>query len=173
MKKIAAILLVVVFALTGCGGGSAGLGEDFLVKAHDAVKEAYGENYMPSMEIDKEFLQDIYGIPMDQVEDFIAEGPMMSTHVDTFIGLKAKKASADKLAQALKDYKGYLLEESFQYPMNMPKIEAAEILQVEDYVFFIMLGAFNDNMEETEEGALKFAQEQTAIGIKAIKDLVK
>lgn len=173
MKKFAAILLLVVFALTGCGGGSASLGEDFLAKAHDAVKEAYGADYLPSMEIDKEFLQDIYGIPMDQVEAYIAEGPMMTTHVDTFIGLRAKKGSADKLAQAIKDHKTYLLEESFQYPMNMPKIEAAEILQVEDYVFFIMLGGYNDNMEETEEGALKFAQEQTAIGVKAIKDLVK
>lgn len=173
MKKFAAILLVMALALTGCGGGAAGLGDDFLAKAHDAVKEVYGDDYLPSMEIDKEFLEDIYGLPMDEVEDFIAEGPMMTTHVDTFIGLRAKKGSEDKLAQALKDYKTYLLEESFQYPMNMPKIEAAQILQIEDHLFFIMLGGYNNNTEETEEGALKFAEDQVAKGIEAIKGLVK
>jgi len=173
MKKILAIMLAMVFLVSGCSTGKkAGLGDEFLGNAHAAVKKAYGENYIPQMEIEKDFLKDIYGIPMDSVEDYIAEGPMMSSHVDNFIGLRVKADSVDKVATALKDYHKVLIENSIQYPMNVAKVQAAEVLVIEDHVFFLMLGAFDDD-SETEEDALKFAKEQVQIGVNAIKGLVK
>ncbi|SDK10470.1 DUF4358 domain-containing protein [Natronincola ferrireducens] len=179
MKKIKlmislTIVLAMTFMFVGCSSESAvNLGDDFLEKAHEAVKEAYGEDYIPSMAIQEDFLADIYGVPMDSVKEYIAEGPMMSTHVDTFIGLKVEADSVNKVADALRAYHTDLVENSMQYPMNLAKVQSAEILVIEDHVFFLMLGGFNDNVEQTEEEALEFAKEQVQIAVEAIEGLVK
>lgn len=173
MKKILAILLAMVFIASGCSTGEkAGLGDEFLADAHSAVKEAYGEDYVPQMAIEEDFLKNIYGIPMDKVEEYIAEGPMMSTHIDTFIALRVKEGSVAEVESVLKDYHKGLVENSMQYPMNVAKVQATKVLTIEDHVFFLMLGAYDD-ASETEEEALKFAQEQVEIGVNAIEGLVK
>lgn len=177
MKKISAKILLTALLLglalfaTACGEDSPpSLGEDFLADAHSQVQEAYGDDYVPSMAIEEETLVESYGIPMDLVEDFIAEGPMMSTHIDTFIGLRTQPEETEAVAQAVRDYQAFLEENSMQYPMNMPKVEAAETLVVGDHVFFLMLGAFNEDPTGPEE-ELAFAKEQVQIGIDAIQDL--
>ncbi|WP_169331530.1 DUF4358 domain-containing protein [Orenia marismortui] len=151
------------------------LGEDFLKKAHTSVKEAYGENYLPRMPINEDVLAKVYGIPMNLVKEDIAEGPMMSAHVDTFIGLKVKedKDAVNQVANALRSYHSELVNNSLQYPANMAKVKAAKVLVIENYVFFLMLGKINDKEGLTEEERLEFAQEQVQIGVKAIEDLVK
>ncbi len=175
-KKYYVVLLVVLMLLvTACGAkaSSAVYGEDFLEKAHEAVKDAYGEHYMPSMPIDAAWLEDIYGIPMSAVTEFVAEGPMMSVHVDTFIGLQAKAGEGDKLEQALIAYREDLVTNSLQYPMNMAKVQASRVYRTGDYVFFIMLGKMSESVHDTEEDALAFAKEQVDLGVSAIEELLK
>lgn len=179
MKKVKlmislTVILAMIFMVVGCSSeNKVDLGEDFLENAHTSVKEAYGEDYVPQMPIEEEYLSEVYGIPMDLVKDYIAEGPMMSTHVDTFIGLEVEEGSVNEVADALKAYHTDLAENSMQYPMNMAKVESAEVLVIEDYVFFLMLGGHNDSEAPTEEEQLKFAQEQVQIAVKAIEGLVK
>lgn len=60
-----------------------------------------------------------------------------------------------------------------QYPMNLAKVEASEVLVLDNHVFFLMLGAFDENPDATEGSSLEFAKEQVQIGINGIKDLAK
>ena len=87
MKKIAIFLLAAAMMLSmmaGCSSSSSSgsnnpaqdavedVQETVSVALDDvvqAVKDAYGEDYIPSMEIPKEQLSDIYGLNLDNVEE--------------------------------------------------------------------------------------------------------
>ena len=140
-----------------------------LDEIHTAVKEAYGDAYIPSMPFDGQMLDQMMGITEDMYENFIAEGPMISAHVDTFVAVKAKEGKGDEVKAALDSYRENLISNTMQYPMNMPKIQASEVYQNGDYVFFVMLGTPTmESEEQGEEAALKSAQENNKIGMDVI-----
>ncbi len=129
----------------------------------DAVAEAYGENYLPSMPLDGESLAQKYGVTEDMYEEAFGEVPMISAQVDTLILVKAKEGRAEDVKTALENYRTYQLEEAMQYPVNMPKLEASEVLVYGDYVCYIMLGWIDESIEDEGE-MLKGFQEQNEIG---------
>lgn len=65
---------------------------------------------------------------------------MISVHVETFVGIKAKEGKAGDVAKELEAYRKKQIEEAVQYPMNMTKLEASQVITHGDYVFFVMLG---------------------------------
>ena len=136
---------------------------------HEAVKAVYGENYIPSMLFDAQYITDVFGVTEDMYEEAIAEGPMISAHVDTFAAFKAKEGQAEAIEQKLTEYKDYLLNESFQYPMNIPKIEAAQIVREGDYVFYVQLGQAENTAAEEDE-LLKQFQESNQLAVDAIRE---
>ena len=178
---VTAMILTAV-SLTACGGkkgpdnGSSGTVAETtqaitvdLEKVHQAVKDVYGEEYIPSAPYDAQALNDIFGIPEDLYDEFIAEGPMVSIHVDTFIAVKAKEGKGGEVEKLLSDYRTRLVEDSVQYPMNISKVEASEVVRHGDYVFFVMLGtASEEAQEQGEEAALKSAQEENKKAVDAI-----
>ena len=133
-----------------------------LDEIHAAVKEAYGENYIPSAAFDEQGMKELFGINSDLYDSFIAEGPMISVHVDTFVAVKAKEGKGEEVAQHLNDYRDSQLNGAMQYPMNLPEIEASQVVRHGDYVFFVMLGT------PSEEAALESAKENTQIAIDII-----
>ncbi len=139
-----------------------------LEELHTALKEAYGENYLPSMPLDETMMSEVVGVNMDNVESFIAEMPMMSAHVDTFIGIKAKEGKADQVEEELKAYHTNIVENSMQYPMNEEKVKASQVIRKGDYVFMMMLGQIPD---ETITDTAKFAQEQMQIGLDKLEEI--
>jgi hypothetical protein len=141
-----------------------------LKEVYDAVKTAYGENYIPSMMLETQQLSEVYGINMDNVESFIAEAPMMSTHVDTFFAVKAVEGKGEDVEKDLTAYQTSQQTEALQYPMNMAKVNASQVVRHGDYVFFVMLGAFDERTEATEDQQLEFAKEQIKIGVDAIAE---
>jgi predicted small lipoprotein YifL len=148
--------------------------ETELDKIHQAVKDAYGDKYIPSMEISTEELDGAYGITPDLYEEHITEGPMISVHVDLFLGFKAAEGKADELEQRLNDYRDMLLDNSLQYPSNISKIEASEVVRHDDYVFFIMLGtASEEALNQGEEAALESSMEENKKAIDAIDNYFK
>lgn len=150
-------------------GQEAQTADEKLNEIHSAIKEAYGDNYIPSMEFDGTMLKEVYGIEGDWYEAALAEGPMISAHVETFIGIRAKEGKAADVAKALETYRKNQLEEALQYPMNMPKIEASQVAVHGDYVFFVMLGgASQDAEEQGEEAALESAKENNQIAMDVI-----
>ena len=140
-----------------------------LDEIHAAVKEAYGENYIPSAAFDEQGMKELFGINSDLYDSFIAEGPMISVHVDTFVAVKAKEGKGEEVAQHLNDYRDSQLNGAMQYPMNLPKIEASQVVRHGDYVFFVMLGTpFEEAEVQGEEAALESAKENTQIAIDII-----
>lgn len=136
-----------------------------------AVKKAYGEDYKPQTSMSKESLAEIVGLKSNLYDAVVAEVPMLSFNVDTFIAVDPAKGKINEVRQALEKYKKYLEEDAHQYPMNMPKVKASKVVIVGDYVFFIMLGKTNST-EEDEGKLLSFYHKQNAIAIEAIKKVL-
>ena len=157
---------LLMLAMAGCSGGPAK--EISLEEVHNQIKEAYGENYLPSMAYDSQILEMIYGINPEWVEEAVAEGPMMSTHVDVFIGIKATEGNADNVEKALTDYRQNQIDNALNYPMNMAKIEASQVYRIGDYVFFMILGAYYEG--ESSDGEPAFYQKQMDIALDILKE---
>lgn len=136
-----------------------------------AVKKAYGDNYKAQISMSKDELTEIVGLKSNLYDAVIAEVPLMSTRVDTFIAVHPVAGKKDEVKQVLTKYKKYLEEEVLQYPMNMPKVQASKVVTIGDYVFFIMLGEMNGT-EEDEGKLLTFYEKQNNIAIKEIKKVL-
>lgn len=141
-----------------------------VAEIESAVAAAYGENYIPSMEYSGEELESVFGIDPELCQEYLAKGPMISVHVDTFVAVKAKEGKAGQVQEALEAYRERLLEETLQYPMNIPKIQASQVKAYGDYVFYLMLGAADDPEIDTEEKQLQAFEEQNSIAVKAIEE---
>jgi len=151
MKKVLILLMVGILTLsilTGCEGKKEVVVD--INTVHEAVKNEMGEFYYPDRDIEITELKDYTGLSEDQIEAFIAQSPMITMGVDTFIVIKASDGNGDAVFEGLEKYRTFLVEESFQYPMNLPKVNAAKTVQYGDYSFFIMLGAYNDSIEDSE-----------------------
>lgn len=137
----------------------------------DAVKNAYGESYLPSMDLTAEDLDARYGLKADDYDEALGQVAMISTQVDTFVAVKAKEGKADAVVSALNAYRDDLVNNSMQYPMNVPKVNASQVYQKGNYVFFIMLGDFapEDMLAEDPE-TVTFYEEQNQIAVKAIDE---
>lgn len=138
-----------------------------LDEIRNTVAGAY-EDYVPSMPYEKEQITDIFGVDASWYDAVVAEGPMMSAHVDTFLAFHATEGNQENIKTALETYKEFLVNDSMQYPMNMEKVKAATILEEGDYIYFIMLGFIDDTIEDEGERLTAF-EEQNAIAVEAIK----
>lgn len=140
-----------------------------LEEVYTAVKQAYGEEYIPSAAYDEQAMKELFGISPDLYVSYIAEGPMISTHVDQFVLMEAKDGMGEEVEKLLNAYRDSQLNDAFQYPMNLPKIEASAVVRHEDYVFFVMLGTPSmESLDQGEEEALKSAIEKNQIAIDKI-----
>ena len=169
-KRITAFVCAMLLAVgvIGCGNSKKDEAKELdLAKVHQEIKDAYGENYLATMDYDSQILETVFGINPDWVEESIAQGPMMSAHVDTFIAIKATEGNAENVKKALEDYRQMNIDANMFYPMNLPKLETAEVYQTGDYVFYILLGGYND--VEDESGAKDFYTQQIQIAIDIIE----
>lgn len=187
-KRILAFVLAAMMctaAFTACSNNqqSSGNGsnapvedsakEEVVVELDDivnAVKEAYGENYLPSMQYEEAMLSDVFGITMDDVDEWFAEGPMMSAHIDTFVVLKAKEGKVDTLAAELEAYLEQQKNDAFCYPNNLVRIQSGRVMTVGDYAIYMVLGGYDDSAESDEEIAA-FAEKMAQVGVDAVNAL--
>ncbi|MGL4335573.1 MAG: DUF4358 domain-containing protein [Turicibacter sp.] len=174
MKKFKLLLvaLLAVVVTTACSSApkeEAVNDEGKLQAAHEAVKSALGENYLPAMAVEAQQLEEIFGVKAADVKQFIAEMPMISMHPDIFIGIEAVDGKADEVEAALVKYQEYLINDSMQYPSNLAKVKATEVIKIRNHVFLVMVGAINENMDATEAEAETFAKEENKKAVDAIK----
>ena len=183
-KMITLVLALMMLMLAACGGAAdettaaetpaveAGYKNDVAVsEIRDAVAAVYGDNYLASMPLDAEMLEMTYGITADMYEEFVAEVPMMSAHVDTLIVVKAKADQVETVKAALEAYRLDQVENGFHYPMNVPKVQASEVVVYGDYVVYIMLGV-SENVDADESTLLKEYQDQNQLGKAAIEAIL-
>lgn len=138
-----------------------------LESIYEEIKSSYGENYLPSVTCEPDTIEAVYGINSDWYEAAIVEIPMISAQIDTFMGFKADEGNVDTLLQAVKDYQDKLKADTMQYPSNLAKIQASQVISYGDYVFFIMLGII-ENEEQEEAGLINDYTEQNQIAIDII-----
>lgn len=166
----------MMVGLIACGKGDGAQKVDDTVTIdaiHTAVKEAYGDEYMPSVLLSEDEIKMMYGVEPEWCEQVLAEIPMISTHIDTLIAIKAVDGKVENVEAALNDYKAYLEADTFQYPFNIPKIKASTVITRGNYVFFIMLGVLDVSMTDAaEEEQLKAYEEMNQIAIEAIDGLL-
>ncbi len=167
--KAGLLLAGLLVMLTGCAKGNSGQAEvevsDILAK----IKEAYGENYLPDTELDEAMLGQMFNLDLSLVEAYAAEMPMISNHPDRVVIVKAKEGKGREVEEQLKAARKVLVEDSFQYPANMPKVESSQVVREGDYVGFLLVGAVNENWDASEEEQLTFAQEETQKAVDAFQ----
>lgn len=177
MKRFLILMLVGIMltgVLAGCAGKQSVRKDVDLSEVLNAVKAELGEDYYPNRDMELSEVKDFTGLSDDQIEEFIAQVPMISVGVDTFIAIKATEGNGDAVYKGLEKYRTYLVEESLQYPMNLPKVNAAKVVQYGDYSFFIMLGRYNDEIEDAEsDEAREFAESEVARIEKVIGEFFK
>lgn len=171
-KFIAAICCVVLAAgAIGCGSKEPKIKDVPVAEIAKEVQKAYGENYVATYQFTDEEITNLFGVNPQDCEEYVAYGSMISVHVDRFIAIKAKADKKEAVKSALETYQTGLKADTMQYPMNIPKIQASELKEYGDYLFFIMLG-FAEEESENEEEMMKQFQKQNAIAVKAIEDLL-
>lgn len=170
MKKIALVMMAAFLLLSGCT--KAGVDDSgkvsILDKTLSDIKEAYGDDYGPDGIISKEVLEEVYSLTMDNVSYYVAEAATISMSSDVFIGMVANPGKIEELTKEVEAYREYLINDSFQYPMNMPKIQASTIVVKDNVIFFFVLGKLHEDMDASEEEQLAFAKEQAKIAVDVI-----
>ncbi|MBR5495921.1 MAG: DUF4358 domain-containing protein [Oscillospiraceae bacterium] len=176
-KKIISVALSLVVALSlfaGCGKSDkdvtngdnmqsdvASSSSATMKKVHEQIKEAYGEDYLATMNItDKTQVSEMFGVNEADIDEFIVDIPMMSAHVDKFVAIKAKQGREQAVENALNTYLENEKQNNTNYPVNMPKINSAQVVRKGDIVYLTMLGRSNDNLEATADELMNFAKEQ-------------
>lgn len=125
-----------------------------LDKMRNEIVKWYGTTYYPNIKVQDDeaylgtYLADTLKIDAAWVDEIIIEVPMISANVDTLILVDPSEGNAENVLAALTEYKRYLVEESFQYPVNEARVQTAAVAQVGDYVCFSILGGAVDNPEE-------------------------
>lgn len=148
--------------------------EEQIQAIHEAVKEAYGENYRPNMQVQEEegYMSEMYGLNAEWYDAAIAEISMISTHVDTLIVVHAKEGNLENVQTALTTYQDNLKSDTFQYPMNLPKIQGSRVETIGDYVCFIMLGYVDDTAYDTDEALIAAFSDMNQLAVDAITKIV-
>jgi hypothetical protein len=138
--------------------------DETISKVFDEVKNTLGENYFPNVEIMQEMYETVYGLNLAEVESVYGEMPMISANVDTLIGVLAKEDSLKTVKEALEKYVDTMKNDSFQYPANMAKMPAMEIVTHGNYVFLVATfgDVFAENDEPTDEQILEIAKKNVA-----------
>lgn len=103
-----------------------------------AVAAALGEDYWPQAEMPN--VEDI-GLSSDMYTECLFKAPMISGNVDTIIIVRAAKGRMEDVRKALETYRENTINDTFQYPMNIPKIQNSMIAEFGTYAVFVQLGA--------------------------------
>lgn len=147
------------------------------IELQAAVAEEFGEDYWPNMDVPQEMLEDTFGISEDMYEEITAQTPMISANVDTLVIVKAKEGSEKQVEDALNAYKEYNTTQALQYPMNMGKVQAAQIKAYGRYICFVQLGAEipeedEADSEESDAAAIAHCEKENARALKIIEDML-
>ncbi|MBS3991442.1 MAG: DUF4358 domain-containing protein [Erysipelothrix sp.] len=171
MKKLV-VLFLTLGLLMGCAPTTPTVEVD-IEDIAQAIKDEYGDDYAPSLDYDETYMVERLGIESGWVEAFFGQGPTFSTSSDELIIIKATEGNVAKVVAAMQEYQRYLKEESFQYPMNMPRVQNAMLVSEGDYVVFVLVGKFfeypSDGSDYDEQEEIDFVKAQFQRGVDVFK----
>lgn len=187
MKKKLLALVLALACTVGTLSATVAVDQPIIVEAatkkapllntvYSAVRNAYGSDYLPNMRLSKDEIKSRYGISSSWYKGAIAEVPMISAQADELVIVKAKNSNAKKkIKSALVKYRKWLQEESFQYPMNQTKVQAAKIYVKGDYVCLFVLGTIDNRIASgtDDEKKIEAYKAENAKAVEAIRKLYK
>lgn len=162
LKRIfaAALSAALLVTMTACGGGSKepaapALKEGVtLQQVIDQVNEAYP--VAMSAELDETILNDLLGIPTDDVEEYAGYITMVMVSADNLIGVKAKPDKVESVQKALEGQRDMVVQSFEQYlPAELDKAKAGKVVTLGDYVFLLIVG----NMDQDPAAEIAGAEE--------------
>lgn len=126
-----------------------------------AVVDLVGDNYIPNVAMMyADYLESMIGISPDMYDDYLGEMPMISAHVDMLIVIKPAEGQADAVEETLNAYRTNNIENSFQYPGNVGKVQASRVGRAGDYVVFVQLGGeISELLEQGDEAVIIHCQQ--------------
>lgn len=147
--------------------------QELINKIAEEVRAVYGEKYTAVMPYDEVSMKEYFGIESDLYDAYIAEGPMMTAHIDTFVAVHATKGNVQAVEDALNAFRDSQINDAFQYPSNMLKIQASRVETIGDYVFFVTLGSIEDSSQfENEEDYINAYADLNQLAIDAINSVL-
>lgn len=190
-KKIALILLSLslVFGTAACGNDSgnnttadSGSSTTAADKGNTSVTaspteierkiaDAVGkDNYLCDIDIEKDYLQNVYRLDLSQVESYVAkQNSIASVNPDTVIVLKVRDGYADAAVAAINEGYAQMVDYIRQYPFGTAKVLNARLYQFGNYVVYVISGASYDG--EDSEAEAKLAAEEYAEIDEAVKSV--
>lgn len=121
-----------------------------------AIADAVGaDNYLCDVDIEKNWLENYYGLDMSKVGDYIAkQNSISAVNPDTVIVLNVADGYADTAVELLN--KGYeqIVGYIRQYPFGVAKVLGARIYKEGNCVMYILAGAGYDGDDAEEEDKL-------------------
>ncbi len=143
--------------------------EVLLKEALEAIKHEYGAFYIPSKSIDEVTLKEVYGVDVELVEAYVGECAYMSTHVDVFLGIKAKRGQVNTVEEQLQQYRMSLVQKYENDSVKRAKVEASKVQRYGDLVFFMILGQNSDTLVSDEHAFLEKAESEMKRGERALE----
>ena len=169
MKKFVLILLslAMVFSMAACGQNGndtkkndsnnskvtvTATPEEIEKKIADAIGK---DNYLCDTDIEKDWLQNSYGLDLSKIESYVAkQNSISSVNVDTVIVLKVKDGYADDAVKALNKNYDQLVSYIRQYPFGTAKVLNGRLYQSGNYVIYVIAGASYDGDDSEAEAKL-------------------
>ena len=150
---------------------------DEVISAADSIAavliDTYDEAYLATQMMDASMIEMMYGITADMYDDCFAAMPMMMGHVVEVVMLHATYVAP--LLEKLNARKDALANDMFQYPANLPRLAAIDVVDFENgWVGLFILGgqadiALQEEWGEDTDKAVTYYTEQNKKGIDALK----
>ena len=173
IKKIALILLslVMAFSIVACGKTTDNKKTDDNGKGNATVTatpaeieqkiaDAIGkDNYLCDTEIEKDWLQNSFGLDLSKVDSYVAkQNSVSSVNLDTVIVLKTKDGYADEAVKLLNENFAQMVSYIRQYPFATAKVLNTRLYQSGDYVIYVIAGASYDGEDSEAESKLAVSE---------------
>lgn len=138
MISLFAALCALTVLLVGCGGG-----EDAKQYNLDDVMAAIEEVAPVSVpaDMDDEYLTGMYGISLDDVEEYKGKYTNVSLSTDEILLVKAKAGKADTIKEALEARRDAKYEQAAMYDdVQAQKAQNGRVVVKGDYVLLVVVG---------------------------------
>lgn len=164
MKKILSLVLVVVILLTAtaCGGKKNASGtikdDKSLQDVLDAVDAKFNEKYpgdygaVPMrMPIDDQYLSDFAELDSSVYDEYAGSVAGIMLRSDVLFAVKAKEGKVEAVQQALEKRLADITAQFEFYPVSgsYDRAQAGEVYVKGNYVFLIIVGDFDPDVEGT------------------------
>ena len=141
---------------------------------HQAIQEAYGSLYAPSMQMqaDEFYMADTLKLDASWYDQAIVEVMGMAVIPDTFIIIHPTEGNLENVKNAMEAYKTTLTENAW-YPTTVTRSQGAQTGVVGEYVYFVVLtSGVDDMMYEDEAALIQACKEQTQLAVDTITGVV-